>query len=432
MENQMKTYMELAKAKETHEDFVKISQSEGISVDDIMHEVAAGRLVIIPNRGEGMPIAIGNIVRSKVLCNFGTSSFCQDIDTEIEKVRIAVGKGAAFVCDQSVGDHVSLHRKKLIEAIQVPIASVPLYQNADEARTRNGNPLAFSCEDVLEVFEQQIKDGVTAPGIHTMNKELASLQDESQRLMPVVSRGVGILKAWMRKYNTENPYLLYFLKVLSVAKQYNVPITFVSSCRSGTVVDGFDECQIAEWKIIGEYIKIAHEHGVFVVVDGLGHMSMDQIPQAIKTFKEICFAVPLGVLGPAVTDRGLGHEHVVNAIGTATAVWHGANYCNACYCTEHLRLPELQDIAGGISASLIAVNSGDLARSEMKSILLKEEMKTSEARRDNKWGVMIDCALDKEEGTITFKRVGHKNKDGEGCSICGDLCPFVLNRRIQK
>jgi phosphomethylpyrimidine synthase len=424
--------MELAKKKEIHDDFLKISRSEGIDIQDIMREVASGHLVIIPNYSKGAPIALGKIVRSKVLCNFGTSSFCQDIDVEIEKVKIAIQRHASFVCDQSVGDHVYEHRKKLIAAIEVPIASIPLYQNVEESRSKKGDPLAFTTDEVLEVFERQIESGVTAPGIHTMNKELAkNYLDGAQRLMPIVSRGGGIINAWIKRYNAENPYLQHFDKILKIAKRYNVPLTFVTACRSGTVVDGFDECQKTEWKMLRSYIKMAHEEGVSIIVDGLGHMAMDQIPDAIKTLKEICYGVPLGVLGPAVTDRGLGHEHIVNAIGTAVAVWHGANYCNACYCTEHLGLPELQDIASGIAASLVATNIGDLARNEMKSTLLKEEMKISQARKNNRWGIMLECALDKEEAKITFNRVGQKNKDGQGCSICGDLCPFVITGQVQ-
>lgn len=422
----MSTYMELAKKQEMHDDFLKISKIEGIEVSLIMQEVASGQLVIIPNYSNGNPVALGRSVRSKVLCNFGTSSFCPDVDIEIKKALTAIQRGAAFVCDQSVGEQVYQNRHRLISTIKVPIAAVPLYQNAEESRSKHNDPLAFTEEEIIEVFEQQIKDGVTAPGIHSMNKKLANYLDETQRLMPIISRGAGIMNSWIKRNNKENPYFQHFDSILKIAKRYNVPITFVSACRSGTVVDGFDECQKFEWNMLRNYIETAHKQDVSIIVDGLGHMAMNQISDAVQTFKKICFGVPLGSMGPAVTDRGLGHEHIAHAIGTAVAVWSGANYCNACYCTEHLGLPELKDIASGISASVIATSAGDLARNGKKSPLFNEEMKISQARKNNRWGIMLDCALDKEEAKTTFERVGKKNKDGKGCSICGDLCPFVI------
>jgi phosphomethylpyrimidine synthase len=265
-----------------------------------------------------------------------------------------------------------------------------------------------------------------------MSSEIINQLENSDRLMPIVSRGGGIMHEWIKRHGKQNPYLEHFDRILAVARKHNVPITFVSSLRSGTVVDGFDKLQEYEWAMLSEYIKEAHSKKVSVIVDGLGHITIDQIPLAVNKFKELCYGIPLGVLGPAVTDRGLGHEHVVNAIGTSIAVWSGANYCNACYRTEHLGLPELQDISEGIGAAVIATYSGDLAREQKKSSLVEEEWKMSAARKKNQWGIMLHGALDNKEALKTFQRVGKKNVDGKGCSICGDLCPFVITGQVKK
>ena len=424
--------MEIAQNGNDHEDFHKMSIFEKTSERNIVQEVSSGKVVIVPNWSDGDPVALGEKVRSKVLCNLGTSSKSPDINIEIKKAQLAVESGASIICDQSVGDNVWENRKRLLDQVNVPIAAVPLYQNVDEAKSAHKDPLAFSEDEVLEVFERQVENGVAMPGFHSMSFEIIDQLEKSDRLMPIVSRGGGILHEWIKRHSKQNPYLKQFDRVLEVARDHNVPITFVSSLRSGTVIDGLDKLQEYEWTMIGEYIKEAHSKKVSVIVDGLGHITIDKIPPAVNKFKELCYGVPLGVLGPAVTDRGLGHEHIVNAIGTSVAVWSGANYCNACYRTEHLGLPEIKDIAEGIGAAVIATYSGDLAREEKNGLLLVEERKMSSARKKNQWGIMLHNALDNKEAMKTFKRVGKKNVDGKGCSICGDLCPFVITGQAKK
>jgi phosphomethylpyrimidine synthase len=428
----MTTYLEAARNNVVMDDFVTISNQEQVCIETVMQEVAAGRAVIIPNRGGGSPIIYGAEFRSKVLCNIGTSSKSPGMQGEIEKARIALDKGASIICDQSVGDDVGLKRRQLVEAIKVPIASVPFYQNVEEARARSGDPLGFNPDEIIEVFERQIAEGVSAPGIPAMNRYMKEVVDTSGRLMPVVSRGAGILLQWMRNNDTENPYFEYYEEVLAIARKYNVPITFVSGVRSGTVVDGFDECQRLEWQMLADYINKAHSAGVPVIVDGLGHMTIDQIPVAVEYFKKHCYEIPMGALGPASSDRGLGQEHIVNAIGTAVAVWSGVNYVNACYRTEHLGLPETQDIPEGIATAVMACYTGDLAREKTKARLMTAEREMSTARKNNQWGLQLKYAIDKEQAIATYKRVGAENKTGEGCNICGDLCPFVVTEQVER
>lgn len=427
----MKTYIEIARAGQIHDDFIAVSKLENIPLEAVIKDIASGEMIVVPSRSNNAPVAFGDRVRSKIICNIGTSSRSEDMTLEIAKAQIAVQSGASVMCDQSVGKNVGENRKQLINALKIPVISVPLYQNVDDAITKTNDPLNFSIDDIFDVCEKQLQDGVSMIGVHTMCCDLVSMLEKEERFMPVVSRGAGLMLEWIKKHHDENPYLKHFDRLLEVVKKYNVPITFVCSMRSGTVIDGYDKHQKFEWECMRDYIKRAHQQGVSVAVDGLGHMSIDQIPIAVQEFKKICFNIPLGSLGPATTDRGLGHEHIVNAIGTAVAVWSGANFCNACYKTEHLGLPEVDDIAEGISASLIATHVGDLARKHRKEILRKDEKNISLARRNNQWGIMLNYALDKQEAKETFARVGQDNVEGKGCSICGDLCPFVVTHQVQ-
>ncbi len=425
----MTTYMALARGGVMHEDFQCVSDAEGIPVDELVGALATGTVVLLPGATRGRTIAVGNVARTKVLCNLGTSSRSPDIGLEVKKAQIAVAHGADLICDQSTAGDLRQGRRDLLSAVDVPIGSIPLYQNVAEALRGSCDALSFSEDDVLRVLEEQVSDGISQPGIHGMTVELAEGVERSSRLIPLVSRGGNLMFEWIKRNGAQNPYLKQFDRVVALARKHNIPITFVSAMRSGSVVDGFDECQEAEWKMLRRYIDYAHDQDVGIIIDGLGHSPIDEIPDAVRRIKEATACVPLGVLGPAVTDRGLGHEHVAHAIGTAVAVWSGANYCNACYRTEHLGLPDLDDIADGIGASVMAVHAGDLGRREHKHRLIAGEQEMSTARKLNKWEEQVCLALDPLSARETFARVGNSNRDGEGCTVCGDLCPYVLGSK---
>ncbi len=416
------TQMTRAKENRITDEMKIIAKMEEVNLDFLVDKVASGKVILIPGRAGTPPVAIGEGVRSKVLVNLGTSSQSPDIELEIQKAKIAVERGASIICDQSVGPNVFENRKKLIEATNAPIATVPLYQTVETTLKEKGNPLDFVAEDLITGFKQQVLHGVTAPGIHPMTKDLNEFIKKSKRIMPTVSRGGTILANWVEKTRSENPYIEFFDEILGICQDNDVPLTLVSSCRSGCLADGFDDVQIYEWKLLRSLIRKAHTHGISVAVDGLGHMSMDQIPLAVRTFKKMCFGIPLGVMGPATTDRALGYEHVAHAIGASLAILHGANYCQACCRTEHLGLPELTDIPEAVGAFLVATYAADLGKNGAKFKDL--DYKMAKARKDNLWGVQLSLALEKIGAKETFDRVGPKNKDGEGCSICGELYPL--------
>ena len=244
----MKTYIEMARAGQAHDDFVAVSKLEKIPLEAVIEDVASGKMILVPSRSNNVPIALGDLASSKIICNIGTSSMSKGIEVEIEKAQIAVQSGAALMCDQSVGENVGENRKQLIDALKIPVISVPLYQNVDDAITKTNNPLNFSGAEMLEVCEKQLQDGVSMIGIHTMCCDLVSMIEKEERFMPVVSRGAGLMLEWIKKHNDENPYLKHFDKLLAIVKKYNVPITFVCSMRAGTVIDGYDKYQKFEWE----------------------------------------------------------------------------------------------------------------------------------------------------------------------------------------
>jgi phosphomethylpyrimidine synthase len=419
--------MEAARKGQTTPEMERVAAAEGVKLEDVVAHVAAGTVVIVPGRNGTPPVALGDLVRSKVLCNLGTSVRSPEIEFEAAKARSAVARGGAVICDQSVGPNVAVGRARLLKEVPVPFAAVPLYQNAETARRERENPLAFEAQEVIRVFDEQVCQGITAPGIHTMTRELREKIRQSRRVMPLVSRGGSILAYWMDVKRRESPYIEYYDEVLNICAAHGVPLTLICSCRAGCIEDGFDSLQEFEMGIVAGLVKRAHARGVGAIADGLGHMSMDQIPGAVAYFKRTCGGIPLGVMGPATTDRGLAHEHVVNAIGTALAVQHGANYCNACARTEHLGLPEPSDIPDAIGAAVIATYAGDLARGKYREL----DLEMAKARKQNAWGVQLSMALDGVGARETFKRVGSDNKHGEGCSICGDLCPFTIESFAQ-
>jgi len=420
--------MELAKKKRITPEMRSILKNEFIHEKQLILRLKKGIIVIIPNRGNSDSIAFGDGLRSKILCNLGTSTESPEIQKIIEIAKITAKFGANIICDQSTGPDLALNRQKLLKEITLPLASIPLYQNAEISIAKYKDPIAFKSNDVIKTFLEQVKTGISAPGFHPVSKELVQIIEKSKRVMPYVSRGGTILSLWIKRNNEENPYLTYFDEILEICTEFDVPITFVSATRSGCLADGFDDVQKFEWKLIRRLIKRAHSKNVSVIVDGIGHLRIDQIPRAVKTIKKITFNVPLGVMGPATTDRALGYEHISHAIGASVAIQYGANYCQACCRTEHLGLPELPDVIEALSTYKIATYIGDLSRIPHLNSL---DRKISIARKRNEWGSQLKLAIEPIKALEVFKRVGPKNPRSKGCAICGDLCPFIL-RKLEK
>ncbi|MGQ4876211.1 MAG: phosphomethylpyrimidine synthase ThiC, partial [Promethearchaeia archaeon] len=398
-----------------------ILKIEPISRELLINGIADGTIVIIKHKKIN-PVAMGNGVRSKILCNIGTSSINPDYNKVLAMAKLAERYGASVICDLSTGPHFYKFREYLLNQIKIPIASIPIYQNAEQSLRLDGNIYSFTADDIIKIFREQVKIGIASPGIHTISKKLLNKIKSSDRIIPITSRGAGILSKWMKINNEENPYIKYFDDILDICALYDVPITLVSGTRSGCLADGFDEIQVEEWNLMGNLIKRAHKRDVSVIVNGIGHLRMDLIPKAVKTFKKIVNHVPLGVMGPAITDRALGSEHIAHAIGAAIAISNGANYCQNCCRTEHLGLPEPEDIIESLITYRIAVYGADLVKIPE---LQKNDDEISKFRYKNIWGKQLALAINQEIALETFKRVGPKESEKKGCTICGDMCPFM-------
>ena len=415
--------MTAAKRQELTSEMEIILETEPITKKALIKGVSTGRIVLIPNKRNEHHIGLGDGLRSKILCNTGTSTDSSNFSNVLKITKDAEEYGASILCDQSSGVKFVEYRKKLLNVTSLPIASIPLYQNAEESLRIYGTPIKFNSNEVINVFKNQVIQGISAPGIHPISKYIIKKIESSDRLMPYASRGGMIMSAWIKKTNEENPYIQNFDKILNICAKNDVPLTFVCATRSGCLADGFDDVQISEWELIGDLVERAFNKNVSVIVDGIGHLRIDKIPEAVTTLKKLTHNIPIGVMGPAITDRGLGYEHIPHVIGATIAIQNGANYCQACCRTEHIGLPEHKDVIEALRTYKIAIYGADLAKIPNLQDL---DNQISKARCKNKWGKQLDLAIEPDIAKKTFKRVGPKNPEKKGCSICGELCPFKI------
>ncbi len=417
------TQMTMAKNGIITSEMNTILENEPISEKVLIKGISAGKIVILPNKRNCRHVGLGDGLKSKILCNTGTSTDSSSFTEVLEIANEAEIYGASILCDQSSGSKFTEYRKQLLNVTSLPLASIPLYQNVEESMRIYDDPIHFNTTEVIKIFEEQIHQGISAPGIHPITKNLIKKIESSGRLMPYISRGGAIMSAWIKRTNEENPYIHKFGKILDICANNDIPLTFVCATRAGCLADGFDDVQISEWKLIGKLVERAHNKNVSVIVDGIGHLRIDKIPRAVKKLKHLTHNIPIGVMGPAITDRGLGYEHIPHVIGATIAILNGANYCQACCRTEHIGLPERKDVIEALRTYKIAIHSADLAKIPSLQNL---DNQISKARCKSEWGKQLDLAINTKIAKKTFKRVGQKIPDKKGCSICGDLCPFKI------
>ncbi len=417
------TQMGVAKEGNLTLEMSSIIKNEPISEKKLRRGISTGNIVILANKRNSNHVGLGDGLKSKILCNTGTSTDSSSFTEVLEIASEAEKYGASILCDQSSGPKFIEYRKQLLNVTSLPIASIPLYQNVEEGMRIYDDPIHFNSNDVIRIFEEQIHQGISAPGIHPITKSLIKKIEFSRRLMPYVSRGGTIMSAWIKRTNEENPYIQKFDKILDICEKNDVPLTFVCTTRAGCLADGFDDVQISEWKLIGSLVKKAHKKNVGVIVNGIGHLGIEKIPKAVKKLKKLTHNIPIGVMGPAITDRGLGFEHIPHVIGATIAIQNGANYCQACCRTEHIGLPEHIDVIEALRTYKIALHAADLAKIPT---LHQLDNQISKARCKNEWGKQLNLAIEPIIAKETFKRVGPTNMEKKGCSICGELCPFKI------
>ncbi len=403
----------------------RVALQEKIAPLKLMALIASGEAVIPLNCTHKIkrPCAVGKTLQTKINANLGTSTDASQIALEIKKLKVALEHGADAVMDLSVGGDLTLMRKKILKYSTVPVGTVPVYEVAVRAQKKYRNFLKFSAEDILTVLEEQAQQGVDFFTIHSgiTSSSLAILKKQ-KRLMGVVSRGGAIMVSWMQKQRQENPFYSHFEEILDIAYKYDVTLSLGDGLRPGSILDATDKAQIAELKILGLLAKRAQARGVQVMIEGPGHVAIDEIKKNIALEKKYCHGAPFYVLGPLVTDVAPGYDHITSAIGGALAASYGADFL--CYVTpaEHLRHPDADDVRQGVIAARIAAHAGDLVK--RKALAIEWDREISLARKERNWKKQINLAIDPQKARDY--RLSSKPKLSNVCTMCGKFCSIKL------
>jgi len=421
------TQLELAKQGILSPQMRFVAQHEGVSEETVQQYVAEGKIVIPANVNHAnlAPCGIGKGLSIKVNANFGTSSDYGTIDSELEKLHTAIRFGADAVMDLSTGGDTSAIRRAIIAASTLPVGTVPIYQAGIEAIERHGAIVNMSVDELFAVMEQQANDGVDFMTVHcgVTQSAIARLKLQ-QRVTDVVSRGGAFLIGWMFHNDRENPLYEHYDHLLDLARKFDVTLSLGDGMRPGSLADATDRAQIEELVTLGELVERAWGAGVQVMVEGPGHVPLDQIATNVQLEKSLCRGAPFYVLGPLVTDIGAGYDHITAAIGGAVAATSGADFL--CYVTpaEHLSLPDVEDVKVGVIASRIAAHAADIARGTKRAI--EWDKKMSIARKNLDWESQAELSLDPEKARLVHSKY---SSTGPACSMCGDYCAMELVRK---
>lgn len=403
-----------------------VAEKEGIAPEKLMEYVAAGTAIIPCNKNHKAisPAGVGSMLKTKINVNLGTSRDCKDLNMELEKVQSAVDMGAEAIMDLSSCGDTQKFRRLLTEKCPAMIGTVPIY----DAVVYYHKPLIqITTDEWIDIVKMHAQDGVDFMTIHCgINKETAVKFKRNKRLMNIVSRGGSIIFAWMEMTGNENPFYERFDEILDICRQYDVTLSLGDACRPGCIMDATDAPQIEELITLGELTKRAWEKDVQVMIEGPGHMPLNQIAANMEIEKTLCHGAPFYVLGPLVTDIAPGYDHITAAIGGAVAAMNGAAFL--CYVTpaEHLRLPDLDDVKEGIIASKIAAHAADIAKGLPGAT--DWDLKMDKARKVLDWEKMFDVAIDPEKARRY--RESSKPEKEDTCSMCGNFCAVKNMNRI--
>jgi phosphomethylpyrimidine synthase len=413
-----KTQMEAARHGIDTPELLLVAQKEHMEAQRLRGLVAQGKVAIPANRNHRCLSAegVGSMLRTKINVNLGVSKDCRDYGMELAKVQKAVEMGAEAIMDLSSHGDTSAFRRRLTAECPAMIGTVPVYDSVIHFQ----RPLEeLTAEDFLEVIRLHAEDGVDFVTLHCgITRETIRQIREQGRKMNIVSRGGSLVFAWMTMTGKENPFYEYFDQILDICREYDVTVSLGDACRPGCIEDASDACQVEELVRLGELTQRAWAKDVQVLVEGPGHMPMDQIDANMKLQQALCHGAPFYVLGPLVTDIAPGYDHITAAIGGAMAAASGAAFL--CYVTpaEHLALPNLEDMKEGIIASKIAAHAADLAKGVPGAI--EADRKMAAARRKLDWEAQFDAAIDGEKARRYRAAAAPENEDT--CSMCGKFC----------
>ena len=420
------TQMEAAKKGIVTPEMTTVAEKENIDVNELMAKVADGSVAIPANINHKSLSAegIGSGLRTKINVNLGISGDCRNYDAEMQKVDLALKFGAEAIMDLSNYGKTNKFRRELIEKSPAMIGTVPMY---DAVGYLEKDLLDITAEDFLRVVKAHAEEGVDFMTIHAgINRRAVEAFRREGRRMNIVSRGGSLLFAWMEMTGNENPFYEYYDEVLEILREYDVTISLGDALRPGCIDDSTDAGQISELIELGNLTKRAWEKDVQVMVEGPGHMAMNEIAVNMKLQKRLCHNAPFYVLGPLVTDIAPGYDHITSAIGGAIAAANGADFL--CYVTpaEHLRLPALDDVREGIVASRIAAHAADIAKGIPGAREIDNKM--SDARHRVDWEEMFKYAIDSEKARRYFEST--PPADRHTCSMCGKMCAVRTTNMI--
>ena len=406
-----------------------VSQTEAISPHSLCQRIARGKIIIPKNKNHKIKqlCGIGLGLKTKINANIGTSTDKAEIKDELNKLDVAIKYGADTVMDLSIGGNLRKIRRQILKHSTVPVGTVPIYEAAVNAQRKYGSYLKMKSRDIFDVLEAQAQDGVDFFTIHAgVNRQSLKTLKKNQRVLGIVSRGAAIISSWMAYNKKENPLFEYFDRVLDIVYKYDITLSLGDGLRPGSVWDATDNPQIAELKILGQLTAIANKRNVQVMIEGPGHIPLNQIEKNILLEKKICRGAPFYVLGPLVTDVAAGYDHISSAIGAALAASVGADFL--CYVTssEHLRHPSVKDVREGVVASKIAAHAADLAKGIKSAWAWDKEMSIARRRRD--WRKQIRLSIDPNKAR-EYRNSSRPNLD-DVCTMCGEYCSIKLSEDI--
>lgn len=417
------TQLELAREGRISPQMKLVAEKEGVEAEFIRHGVAQGTIIIPANikHTNLEPRGIGKGLHTKVNANLGTSADYGNTDTELEKLRVAIEYKSDTVMDLSTGGDLAAIRQAIIASCPLPLGTVPIYQAGIEAIERRGAIVNMTADDLLDTIEQQAKDGVDFVTVHCGVTQRAIAQLKSQgRLTDVVSRGGAFLMGIMLHQQIENPLYEQYDRLLEIANRYDVTLSLGDGMRPGSLADATDRAQVEELITLGELVERAWAAGVQVMVEGPGHVPLDQIIANVQLEKQLCQGAPFYVLGPLVTDIAAGYDHIAGAIGGAIAASAGADFL--CYVTpsEHLALPDTEDVKDGVIAARIAAHAADIVKGVKGAI--DWDRKMSIARKHLDWEEQVKHSLNPAKARQAHNRF----PTGDTCSMCGPFCAMAL------
>lgn len=427
----MATQMEAAKRGHITEEMRVVASEEGESPEQICQRIAEGTVIITRNlqRENVHPIGIGRGLRTKVNANIGTSPDLCDLSLEIEKAKVAVKYGADTIMDLSTAGNLDDIRRAIIRAVDVPVGTVPIYQAAIEVAKKKGAIVHMTEDDIFEVIEKNAKDGVDFMTVHCgVTRQIVERLSKHPRLMGIVSRGGTFLAAWILHNKKENPLYANYEYLLEIAKKYDFALSLGDGLRPGCIFDSTDWPQIQELFTIGELVERARAANVQAMVEGPGHLPLNEVAANVQLEKSVCKGAPFYVLGPVVTEIAPGYDHIVGAIGGALAGLAGADFL--CYLTpaEHLGLPSLEDVKDGVIATRIAAHAVDIAKLGAKAVT--HDLAMAKARANLDWASQYENAIDPDKARKARERV--KLKSPETCSMCSEYCAIKILKESLK